>query len=225
MHLAIASALILVACASASQLEPSRLDSVRHRLATRTELVVAATASSGEVIAQRYVATGWEDHAVTLAIADGALEVALDPDDRLALSGVAVSLRTIALPPSLLGRPAQLQDVRIALDSATTFTPTWRGDDDVIVVGDVRLDLSWTLSIGDGALPLATQHLPPLLLAMRLTGTGAQIDARIGVTGDGQLWSWADVLAFADLQLTLAAASSSEQPSIGSVVGTGAGSS
>jgi hypothetical protein len=207
MRCLLGSMVAIVACASPSVPDQPGPATVRERLGAPARLAIIADASRGVISARRRVTAGWEQGTATLVIDNGELDLALDHAGDLEIRAFAVTPHTIDLPDSVFGGPAQLRDVRLTLAAAAAFVPSWSDDDDAVAIDSVKFELAWTLAIGDAAFPLATQQLPPLPMAIRLTGTGAEVDARIGVTAPGPVWSWADLVELDDLQLVLEAAS------------------
>ncbi|HEY1556649.1 MAG TPA: hypothetical protein VGF94_17560 [Kofleriaceae bacterium] len=181
--------------------------SVRARLAVTTPLFVTAAASGGTITASRNTATGWQDGATALAVADGELDASADATGALDVSRFELELAPIDLPSDVLGQPAQLRDVRVALATESAMPATWSDDDDAAAAATVDLTLDWTLVVGGSAAPLGTQQLQGVLVAISLAGDGEPVTATIGATGSGELWSWADLVRLQGLQLTLQALS------------------
>lgn len=196
-------ALSLVACASPS---PSALPdgSLHDQLAAEpARLVVSAATSTGEVTARRDTPTGWQAGSIALEIASGALVVRGDADGALTLAAFELDLESIALPASLIGKPAELDDVQLVLAHPTALATTWSDADAAEATATIALDVDWKLVVDGKAASLGPQHLAPLPIAVSLTGP--DLASSITITAPGELWQWAGLLALDDLALELRA--------------------
>jgi hypothetical protein len=203
-------ALLLVstaACTTAAIEGPPGPDSVRERLAAPTQLVVSAAESTGSITASHYTHDGWQDGSIDVALDAGRLTASIDDAGELRLDDLVVALSPIDLPESVFGKPAQLRHVKLALAQPATTAVTWTDDDDATADDlAVQLDLSWSIFIDGGDVPLGTQHLAPLPVMLSLAGgAGDHVEASIGVDASGTLWSWAGLLEVKGLALSLSA--------------------
>jgi hypothetical protein len=195
------------ACASSAPSSGPSYDSVRERLTDQpTRLYVGAAGSSGSITARRWTSSGWIEGTTPVTIASGELVARIDASGRLAVPTFDVGIEPIELPEAVFGRPAQLSDVRVVLRKPATGAIRWAGDDDATAQLTVELDLHWAIAINNAKTPLGTQHLPPVELAIELTGGGDHVDAAIAVAATGELWSWAGLLELTAIELALAGA-------------------
>ena len=197
----------LVACASSAPADrATTFDSVRDRLASGpTRLLAEAAGSTGSITASRYGVDGWHPGTAAFTISNGDLVATVDPAGQLGLVELGATVDPIEIPPDVFGKPARLQDLRVRLASQTTTMTTWTDADDATATAVIDVDVSWSIAIGDTALPLATQHLKGLPAELSITGGGDHVDATLSLHGSGELWTWADLVKLTDLQLTLAA--------------------
>jgi hypothetical protein len=196
--------LTLAACGDDTVLAEVEPGSMRDRLATRTELFVAAGGSAGVITAQRRTDQGWATRLVDLRPQGGALAVAVQGGG-ITLIALELGLGPVAIPSTLVGRDAELRDIRLLLAAPTHATPTWNHDDDAELAADLDLALSWSVTIDGTGLPLGAPELPRLPVTVQLIGDDAGVDAEIRIRRDGDVWSWADLVKLSDLQLVLRA--------------------
>lgn len=204
--------LVLLLCAacnpevdgSADQPPPA---SVRERLeAGETRLLLSAADSAGTITARRKVAGGaWAVGLADLAVDHGELVTSADATGAITLDRLAITFAPIAIPPGVFGGDAAFTNVRAVLAKPATGTTAWVDDDEAHATVTLELDVSWALTIGGGTIQLGSPRLPPVTLAVDLTGTGAFVHADIRATALGELWSWADLVKLEDLQLILGA--------------------
>jgi hypothetical protein len=195
---------LLAACTSPaprSDNAPS-FDSVRDRLAAEpTTLFVAATANAGTLDASHYTDSGWQSGSASLSISSGAFVASLDQGELTAAS-LDLSFDPIDVPESVFGTPAQLTNLRLQLPTATSGAVTWTDANDGTATVPLELSLSWALEVNGGTLPLGAQTLPVMPLDVTLGGDGDTVTASLVLTGDGQLWSWANLLELTALDVT-----------------------
>ena len=198
-------------CAASSTPEGgSDASSVKDRLATPTELTVAAAGSTGMITAARYTHDGWVTGETPLAIAQGEVTASLDKTGKLETSAFEVDAGSIEIPDSVFGKPAKLDDVRFTLAQPAVADVTWSSDDDAAVTLTLVLDLDASIDVNGSVSPLGTQHLPPVTITTMLTGAGDHVDAQLSVDATGTLWNWADLFKLTELKLSLAAGSVDE---------------
>lgn len=188
----------------------STYSSVKDRIAHPTRLYIGPATSTGEITAERYTHDGWVSGTTPLLIAHGELDGNLDKAGKLALSQFEVDVDPIEIPESVLGKPAQLEDVRLTLAKPAVADVVWTSDDDADVTLTLALDLDATMVVDSAASPLGTQHLPPVVITTMITGNGDHVDAQLSLDATGMLWSWADLFKLTELKLSLAAGSIDE---------------
>jgi hypothetical protein len=169
-------------------------------------MFVSPMTSNGSITARNYTHDGWQSSPVTLQFAGGDV-TATAASGQLAVTALELDLQPIDIPPSVFGKPAQLQQVRLALTKAPDpVEASWSDADNATAAPQLAFDLSWTIAIDNSATPLGTQHLPVAPATLTLSGDGAQVDAALAAHASGAVWSWAGLLELDDLDLTLSAA-------------------
>jgi len=209
MRFLIGVLVVATACTSSPSPEGPVTRSVRDRLAAPTRLLVVAPQSMGSITARRYANGGWQEGSAAIAIDNGELDATVTDSGALSVTKLAVSAQPIDIPSDVFGQPAQLRDVRLAVADMPAFATTWTDDDNATASATVNLELSWSLAVGSTAFPLGTQTLEGIPVDIALTGDGDVVDAAIGAHAEGEVWSWADLVQLANLQLTLAASTAS----------------
>lgn len=206
MRVLLAFTLFAAACASNTPTGDADYDSVRDRLADGpTRLYVGTDASSGSLTARRWTADGWVEGDTAVTIAGGDLSAKVDSRGALTVDKLSVALAPIEIPEEVFKKPAQLSDVTITLRSPTTADMQWTSDDDATATLTLELDFDWAIAVNGGKTPLATQHMPPVMIDLALTGAGDHIDASVSLHAAGELWSWAGLIEMTKLDLALAA--------------------
>jgi hypothetical protein len=150
-------------------------------------------------------ADGWHVYPASPALAHGYVTLTARSDGGLQVAAARLSFEDIVvgdkgLPPSGL----HLTDVRISTAAPHECTSVdWSEDDDACAAEvAVAFDLDWSLVASDGVVrPLATQHLPPVALALDVSRDAAGIAADMAADEPGLLWSWAGLVEFRDLAL------------------------
>ena len=198
----------LAACAEATA--PAAPDAapppltLREQLARPVLLAVDPVASTGAVTASERAGSGWRPAHVALQVDAGAFTLT-SRGSALVLHAFEVDLAPIALP--MLPNDAQLTDIAVRLPGPVTVGVTWQDDDDAIVLATLDLELDWSFTAAGAKLPLGHQHLPAVPLAITLHGEAGAATGALALDQPGELWSWADLLALADLSLQLPASS------------------
>jgi hypothetical protein len=194
---------LLSACSSAAvgELPPS---SVRERLESPTRLLIAPGRSAGTILAKRWSSTGWQSALVALRVSSGELVATTAPDGAIVVTDFGVAFEPIELP---LSTHAELSQVRLDLAaSPPEATTTWQGDEAATATTRFALELAWSLEVEGSSVPLGSQPLAPVGVTLDVGRDGASVEAVIAVTGSGPIWTWADLVALAELDLSLAAA-------------------
>ncbi len=175
---------------------------LREQLARPVQLTVDPVASTGAVTASEREGAGWRPAHVALQVDAGAFSLT-SRGSALVLHAFEVKLAPIALP--MLPNDAHLTDIAVRLPGPVTVGVTWQDDDDAIVLATLDLELDWSFSAAGAKLPLGHQHLPAVPVAITLHGEAGAATGAIALDQPGELWSWADLLALADLSLQLPA--------------------
>jgi hypothetical protein len=206
MRVLLAFTLFAAACASNTPAGEPSYDSVRDRLADGpTRLYVGSDGSSGSLTARRWTSEGWIEGDTVVTIKNGELSAKVDARGALVLDTLVVGLSDIEIPEEVFKKPAQLADVKLSLAKPTTTEMTWTSDDDATATLTLALDFDWLIAVNGSKTPLATQHLPPVMVDLALTGAGDHVDASLSLHAAGELWSWAGLIEMTKLELTLAA--------------------
>jgi hypothetical protein len=182
-------------------------DSVRERFEqTRTQLFVSAADSAGTITAQRRVAGGmWESGLVDLGFDQGELVATATGDGAITIERLDVTLAPIAIPASVFGHPAELANVRAQLAAPVRVATTWSDADSATATAEVELAMSWALRVNGSTTQLGSPDLPPVEVRLAVDGTGDFVHAELRAGVTGEIWSWADLIKLADLQLVIAA--------------------
>jgi hypothetical protein len=181
-------------------------DSVRDRLADgSTQLAVGSEGSSGSLTARRWTSDGWVEGDTPVTIQGGDVTAKVDSHGALTVEKLAVALAPIDIPEDVFMKPAQLVDVRLSLRAPTNADMQWTTDDDATATLTLALDFDWAIAVDGRTSPLGTQHLPPVMVDLALTGAGDHIDASISMHAAGELWNWAGLLEVTKLDLALSA--------------------
>ena len=207
MRTLLALTLFAAACASNTPAGGPSYDSVRDRLSDGpTRLYVGSDGSSGSLTARRWTSNGWIEGDTAVTIESGELSAKLDSRGALMLDQLVVGLSDIEIPEEVFKKPAQLTDVQLTLAKPTTAEMQWTSDDDATATVTLALDFDWSIRVNERNTPLATQHLPPVMIDLALTGAGDHIDAAVSLHAEGELWNWAGLLEVTKLDLALSAA-------------------
>lgn len=205
----LALSVFAVGCASGTSTGggPDGYASVRDRLADGpTSMSVASESSSGSLTARRRTGEGWVEGETAVSIQGGDVIAQVDGSGALAIDELTVVVAPIDIPDDVFKKPAQLVDVRFSLTSPAKADMQWTSDDDATATLTLALDFDWAIAVNGGKTPLGTQHLPPVMVDVALTGAGDHIDATLSLHADGELWNWADLLEVTKLDLALGAA-------------------
>ncbi|HEY5928515.1 MAG TPA: hypothetical protein VIV11_42805 [Kofleriaceae bacterium] len=206
MRILLASTLLVGACASNPPAGGEQYDSVRDRLSDgQTRMFVGSEGSSGNITARRWTQSGWVEGVTPVTIDGGELSAKVDAAGTLKLDTFVVELAPIDIPEEVFKKPAQLDDVQVSLREPTSVQLAWTSDDDATATVTLALDFDWAIRVNGGKTPLGTQHLPPVMVDVALTGAGDHIDASISLAATGELWSWAGLLEMTSIELSLAA--------------------
>lgn len=197
----------LGACIESHAPEAPPAPNVRARLAKSTKLLVTPETSTASLTASRYTKDGWQDATIDVTITNGELDGKVGGDTQLAVSQFSINLDPIDIPPSVFGKPVTLEDIRLFMTAPATAQTAWSDDDDATATATAALDLQWTIVVDGNSAPLGAQHLPPLPVDVALSGSGADVEAAISLSAQGELWNWADLFKLKALNLQLEATS------------------
>jgi hypothetical protein len=181
-------------------------DSVRERFERgATRLVMSPDESAGVITAERRASDGWRTGIVDLHIEGGVVAATADAAGVITLEQLEIELAPIVVPETVIGREAQLTQVRVRSTEPVLVDTRWATDDDGH--GSVQLDLalSWSLSIDGSTAPLGAPDLRPVPVELVFGGDGSHVRAELRVHAPGELWSWAGLVKLEDLELALAA--------------------
>jgi len=210
-RLALFAFLVAAGCATSSAPDGAPVySSVKDRLAHPTRLYIGAGTSTGAITAERYTHDGWVSGTTPLSIAHGEVDGSLDKTGKLEIAQLEVDVDPIAIPDSVFGKPAQLENVRVVLSQPSLADVIWSSDDDAEATLTLALDLNWSIAVNGQSSQLGTQHLPPVVMHLMVTGAGDHVDAALSLDATGTLWNWADLFKLTELELSLAAGSVDE---------------
>ncbi len=200
--------LCLMACTSVPLADEPSYESVRDRLAhAPTRLLVSAPESSAAITTRSWTFDGWQEGSVDVTLGAGEIVATADAGGQLQLVSFGVTADPIAIPDHVFGKPARLEGVRLALASSPPARTTWSENDEATATVALDLTLSWTISIGDQVIPLATQQLAPIPADLVLGGSGDHVDGTLVLHSSGVLWSWAGFVELTELELAVVASS------------------
>ena len=181
--------------------------SLHAQLARPVRLVVDPTASTGDLTAREHAGTSWTPAHVALAIDAGELRLERRGETALSLRALEVDVAPIALP--MLPGDAHLTGVALRLAAPAMLGVTWQDADHAVALATLDFELAWSLTASGGTVPLGTQHLAAVPIAITLGREGAAATAAVALVQPGELWSWADLVALDDLALELPARTAS----------------
>lgn len=190
---------------SGSDDAPPPPNSVRDRLTTdrSTRLDVGAQVA-GQIGAMERSGDGWTSTTVPLSITSGAIEMSAGDDGALALSVATVDFASIAIPPSVIDGNAKLTHIELRLaNPPVALAATWQDDDHATVDATLDLALDWTFEANGGSFALGPQALPAVPVTLALSGDGEHVELTASLAQSGPVWSWASLIEFDDLALTL----------------------
>jgi hypothetical protein len=206
MRILLALTLFASACTSNPPAGGPDYASVRDRLSDRpARLFVGGEISSGSITARRWTADGWVEGQTAVTIDAGEVSAKLDPRGAFVVDTLVIGLAPIDIPEEVFKKPAQLDDVTVTLTAPATAMPQWSSDNAAAVALPVSLDFDWSIRVNGGKTPLATQHLPPIVIDLTFTGGGDHVDATVRMHASGELWNWAGLLEMTSLDLSVAA--------------------
>lgn len=152
---------------------------------------------------------GWDAHTVAPALSHGTLSVSAQPDGTIQLGAASLRFDDIlvgdkGVPPTGL----HLTDVVVQTRAVHECEwVTWAPDGDACSAGiPAVLHLDWSMVMTDGVVyPLATQELEPMDFWLDLTRDEDGIAGALAVVAPGPLWTWAGLVEFRDLELSVPA--------------------
>lgn len=181
--------------------------SVQDQLASGASLAVVPEVSAVGVTARRANVENAVGGAV-LAVLGGGIAITAQADGRLQLDELEVALDDVVVDPSdLPPHGLHLSGIVVRLEQASFADVQWStGGDRAEGTAMLNLAFDWALVAGERVIPLATQHVSgvPVALAVEIDAAGSVL-ATLQGAHDGVFWKWADVLELADLSLALTA--------------------
>lgn len=176
----------------------------RDVLATPQAFTMVPASTTVELDASVDRGSSRETSHVIVPVTGGGAEVAAD-GDQLALRDLTIDLAPVDIPASIFSGGARLTELHLRLAApATTANATW-SDDDERGGGDVAvaLELAWSIELDGKIYPLAPQRIDGIQLGLAVDRDGDRIVFDAGAIASGVRWSWADLVFFGDLTLTL----------------------
>ncbi len=192
----------LVACGGGSD-EGTDVPTTRELLARERVFAVDGDDSAATLHAEVRRGSKVEAADVTLAVTGGAIELGADAE-LLVIDDLSITFGDVALPVDVF--PAQLVLTGIHAQLARTLHASayWSLDDQrATAFATASLRLDWKLAVAGEVYPLGAQTLDGLDLAFGVDRDETGLLVELGVTAGGVMWSWADVVALGDLDLTL----------------------
>lgn len=180
--------------------------SVRERLSEApTRLLWNADESAGTITVERRLGGGtWETGLVDLRIAHGEIVTSADPaTGDITIEKLSFALEDIAIPASVFNREASLSHVRAQLTAPSLATTTWTSEDAAHLRASLDLSFTWALTVEGTTAELGAPDLPPVAIAIDVTGDGSYVRADVDAGASGELWSWAGLIKLQDLNLVL----------------------
>ena len=180
--------------------------SVRERLETDPpRLLWNAGESAGSITVQRRLGGGaWEAGLADLAIDQGEIVTSADADTgEVTIEKLSFTLKDIEIPATVFNRQASLSRVRGELAAPAIVKTAWANDNDVQLTAALDLSFSWALTVEGNTAELGAPDLPPVTLAIHVTGDGSYVRADVDAGAAGELWSWAGLVKLENLNLVL----------------------
>jgi hypothetical protein len=180
-------------------------ESVRERLTEApTRMLWSAADSAGTITIQRRLGGGeWETGIVDLHIDQGEVVASADADGNVTIEKLSFMLEDIAIPATVFNREASLSHVRAELSEPALVTTTWTSEDEAHLTAKLDFAFSWALTVEGNTAELGAPDLPPVTLAIDVTGDGSFVHADVNASASGELWSWAGLIKLQDLNLVL----------------------
>ncbi|HTJ40933.1 MAG TPA: hypothetical protein VL463_02520 [Kofleriaceae bacterium] len=196
-------AVLVVGCGGTAS-GVDRAVSAREELVTPQAFAVVPSETSVELDASVDRGDAHESAHVTVPVVSGGAVVS-GAGDQLELRELTIDLAPVDIPESILTGGVRLVDVHLRLAApVTTADATW-SDDDEHGGGSVRasLVLSWSVAISGRTFVLADQRIDDLAIAIGVDRSGDALTFDAGLIADGARWSWADLVFFGDVAVTL----------------------
>ncbi len=152
-------------------------------------------------------ADGWTAYTAEPTLRTGSLALSAQPDGTLELATANLRFEDIevgdkGVPPTGLHLTGISVYTRVAHECEWV---SWAADGDACSAGiPAVFYLDWSMVATDGVVhPLATQELEPMDAWVNLAGGPDGIAADMNIVAPGLLWSWAGIVEFRDLQLSV----------------------
>ena len=195
--IALTAPMVCTGCASSA--DPT----TRDVLASAPAVVIAPA----QTRATLHVSFDRGDHVtaadVALTVTGGDAVVRAD-DDLLALDQLDLAIADVALPEALFPQRLALTGLRVRAAGPMAMPAHWADSDEAVAAaGPGTLRLDWSLAVDGGVYPLASQDLTDLgVVVAAERADGDQVRVGLDLRARGVTWSWADLVFFADLDLT-----------------------
>ena len=194
--------LALTACEGDGDDRPSNMHD--HLTSART-FEVAAAESTATLHAELQRGDKVEAADVSLTVAGGRFTVHA-VDDHLRIDGLTLGFDDVALPVSLFPGELVLTDLHVHLAAPLVVPARWSHDGELgIGLGPGTLRLDWSLAVDGAIYPLSSQAMADLDFTVVAADVAERATFGLGLTADGVMWTWADLVALGDLDLDIIA--------------------
>lgn len=181
------------------------VETAREVLASPTQMAVVPASSGVALRAELDRGDHVDAGRVAIAVTRGSLWTRT-AGNQLVIDSLALELAPVDLPADVL-EGARLTDLRLRLPAAVyTRDARWHDDDNGCdATATAALELDWSLELDGKSYPLAPQRIDGIDLAMMIGRDGDAVTLDVGAMGSGTRWSWADLVWFDDLTVTIGA--------------------
>lgn len=146
-----------------------------------------------------------EDGTATLPVARGAVD-ATAAGDWLGLDDFTLMFDTVPLPTTIYPGDLALADTHVHFATPFECKAVWTDDDQAATCAATAwFTVDWKLVVGGEPRPLGSQTLGPVDLAVAIERDGGRLALDLTGRADGVIWSWADVIALGELDVTVRA--------------------
>jgi hypothetical protein len=201
-------ALAAAGCSSSPSVEAQQTQSAREILATPRSMDVVPAQTSIELDASVARGSASESAHVDLPVVSGRAAL-VAAGDQLEISGLVVDLAPVQVPASIVPGGLTLTDLHLKLAAPVeTSDAVWTDGDDHLR-GDVRLslDLVWSVQLSGKTYRLSDQRIDDLDVGVNVDRVNDRITFDAGGLASGARWSWADIVVFSNLSVTVHAQS------------------
>jgi hypothetical protein len=201
-------ALAAAGCSSSPSVSASEQQSAREILATPQAMDIVPAQTSVEMDARVDRGDGSESSHVDLPVVSGRAEL-VAAGDQLQLSGLILDLAPVQVPASIVPGGLTLTDLHLKLAAPVQTSDAVWSDGDDHLSADVRLslDLVWSVQLSGKTYRLSDQRIDDLDVGVTVDRVNDRITFDAGGLASGARWSWADIVVFENLSVTLHAQS------------------